>query len=346
MAASRAGRQRGYSLVELMVAVAISLILLVGLATIFVGNLRSGTEIERANQQIENGRYAIQLISDDLRNAGQLATFNPGLLATPITKPDPCATDLPTLTLALPISVQGYDNAATIPTCIVGDVRAGTDILVIRRASTCAIGDANCDAILAGAPYFQASACNSVTELLSAAPTSYFTLDTVTANLTLHQKDCATLAPIYRYRTHIYFVANNDKAGDGIPTLKRAELGAASFTIVPLVEGIQNLQIEYGIDTAATSTGTPAVYTADPDGYGACAGVTCMAYWRNTVSAKVSVLARNTGLSTGYTDSKVYYMGQQADGSANTAGPFGDSYRRHLYHAVVRLNNNAGRNTP
>jgi type IV pilus assembly protein PilW len=340
------GRQCGYSLIELMVALAISLVLLIGLSSIFVSNLRSNAEIERANQQIENGRYAIQLLSDDLRNAGQLAGFSPGPLATPGLKPDPCATNLAALKAALPIAVQGYDNAAVVPSCL-SDVLAGTDILVVRRASTCAIGEANCDAAQAGAPYFQASGCSNATELSSTNSNNYFSLDTVTTNLTLHQKDCATLASKYRYRTHIYFVAGNDKPGDGIPTLKRAELGVSGFTIVPLVEGIQNLQIEYGIDSTVPTAGTPAFYTADPDTFGGCTGITCVAYWRNTVAAKVSVLARNTSVSSGYTDKqKVYSLGQKADGSANTAGPFSDGYRRHLYHAVVRLNNTAGRNTP
>ncbi|MBC7453122.1 MAG: PilW family protein [Massilia sp.] len=333
-------------MIEMMVALAISLVLLMGLSSIFVSSLRSGAEIERANQQIENGRYAIQLLSDDLRNAGQLAGFSPGPLATPALKPDPCATDLATLKAALPIAVQGYDNAAVVPSCI-SDVLAGTDILVIRRASTCAIGEANCDAAVAGAPYFQASGCSSATELSSTNATNYFALDTATTNLILHQKDCVTPAAVYRYRTHIYFVAANDKLGDGIPTLKRAELGVAGFTIVPLVAGIQNLQIEYGIDSAVPTTGTPALYTADPDSVGSCAGLACVTYWRNTVAAKVIVLARNTSLSSGYTDKqKVYSLGQKFNGSAHTVGPFDDGYRRHLYQAVVRLNNTAGRNTP
>lgn len=339
-------RHHGYSLIELMLALAISVVLLMGLSSIFVGNLRSSAEVERANQQIENGRYAIQLLSDDLRNAGQFAGFNPASLATPAAKPDPCATSLAALKAALPLAVQGYDNAAVVPSCI-NDVLAGTDILVIRRASTCAIGEANCDAVLDGAPYFQSSGCSNATELSSTNPNNYFALDTTIANLTMHQKDCATVASVYRYRTHIYFVARNDKSGDGIPTLKRAELGVSGFTIVPLVEGIQNLQMEYGIDNAVPTAGTPAFYTADPDSYGACAGIACVAYWRNAVAAQVSVLARSTSVSPGYTDkAKVYSLGSKADGSVNTAGPFDDGYRRHLYHAVVRLNNTAGRNTP
>jgi type IV pilus assembly protein PilW len=342
-------RQFGYTIIELMIAITISLIILASLVAMFANNSRTRVEIERANQQTENGRYALQLITDDLHNAGYLAEFNPGPLATPAAKPDPCDTSVAGLNGALPMAVQGYDNAAIVPACL-SDVRAGTDILVVRHASTCAVGSAGCDALVAGDPYFQTSGCNSATELSSGNIANYYVLDTNAASFTLHQKDCVTLANVYQYRTHIYFVANNDQAGDGIPTLKRAELGIATFSIVPLVEGVENMQIEYGIDTSVPTTGTAAVYNANPDTYNAACGTTpsiCVGYWRNVVAAKINVLTRNTTATQGYVDSKVYTLGLLADGiTANTVGPLNDAYKRHAYESVVKLNNPAGRNSP
>jgi type IV pilus assembly protein PilW len=334
----------GYTIVELMVAMTIGLIVLAALITIFVNNSRARAEIERANQQTENGRYAMQLLTDDLHNAGYLAELNPLPLPSPATKPDACATDLLTLNSAVPIAVQGYDNGVNAPSCLL-DLRPGTDILVIRRASTCAVGDLGCDAYVAGAPYLQASSCGSTAELASGSTGTYYALDTDTANLTRHKKDCTAASPWHQYRTHIYFIANNDKAGDGIPTLKRAELGAGGFTIVPLVEGIENLQIEYGLDTSVPTSGSSAVYTADPDSYNSCAPSVCVGYWRNTVTAKVSLLARNTTRTAGYVDTKTYTLGLNADGTVNAVGPLGDGYKRHTYESVVRLNNISGRNT-
>jgi len=348
--AARSG-EAGFTVVELSVAMALSLVLLTGLTSIFVNNVEARGNIEKANRQTENGRYALQLLSDELRNAGYLAALDPAPLATPASKPDPCATDLASLKAALPISVQGYDNGANTPSCL-SDVRPGTDILVVRRASTCAVGETRCDALVAGARYLQASGCSSSTELSSSNSADYYRLDTTVANLDRHKRDCnppsvaGTLAPLHQYRTHIYFVANNDRTGDGIPTLKRAELGPSGFTIVPMVEGIENLQIEYGLDTATPKTGAPAVFTAAPDSYATCTGATCVGYWRNTVSAKVMLLARNTTVSAGHTDTKLYSVGARADGTANTLGPFNDAYKRHIYASMVRLNNPAGRNTP
>lgn len=347
--------QTGLSLIELMISITLGLFILLGLTVIAVNNIRTGDEVERANQQIENGRYAMQVLTDEFRNAGYFAEFNPSLNTTPATKPDPCSATLADLNSAMPIAVQGYAGGSTAPTCL-SDVKANTDIVVIRRVSTCAIGDAGCDASITNAPYFQASGCGSITELGSTSTnysTSYYALDTAAGNLTRHTKDCTTLAPVYQYFTRIYFIANNDKASDGIPTLKRAELGNSAspggFTIVSLVEGIEDLQIEYGLDNPLSTTGTPVAYTADPDSYNSCSSATtptCTAWWQNVVAVKIHLLARSTEPTTGFSSTKTYAMGLNASGNPVVDGPFSDAYKRHAYASTVRINNTAGRNTP
>lgn len=347
MGPDRSKGQRGYTIIEMMVAITIGLIILAALVTLFAGNSRERGEIERANQQTENGRYALELIGDDLRDAGYLGTFNPGTVAgpnpqliIPAALPNACATDVVTLNTAMALAVQGYDNGNGAPACV-ADLRAGTDILVVRRASTCAVGSANCDAQVGGDAYLQAGGCSA-----QFTAGNYYVLDTNVGNLTLQQKDCATAAPYYQYRTHIYFVANDDQPGDGIPTLKRAELGAGVFTIVPLVEGVENLQLEYGLDTAVPTTGSPAVYTADPSSFNGCAPAACVSNWRNVVAVKINVLARNLTPTQGYRDTKTYTLGLTFAGAVNVFGPFNDSFKRHVYTSSARLNNPAGRNSP
>src|SRR5205085_10936501 len=193
------------------------------------------------------------------------------------------ASDVPTLNSAVALAIQGYDNGANAPACV-ADLRAGTDILVVRRASTCAVGAAGCDTQVVGDVYLQSSGC---TAEFNAG--TYYALDSNAGNLKLHQKDCATAALIYQFRTHIYFVANNDKPGDGIPTLKRAELGAGAFNIVPLVEGGDNLQLEYGLDSTVPTTGSPAAYNADASRYNGGAPPTCRGQRRKPVTAKTTV---------------------------------------------------------
>lgn len=328
--------QTGLSLVELMIAIALGLLILAGLTTIFVNSSRARDEVEKANQQIENGRYAMQVLSEDLRLSGFLGEFDisAAAIATPTSKPDACATVLADLKAAMPLHIQGYDDGADAPTCL-SDLKANTDIIVIRRASTCVAGSTDCAAVTTGAPYFQASLCMNATELLAASSASYYRLDTNTANLDRHKRDCTTVADLRRYITRIYYIANNDVGSDGIPTLKRAELGAGGFSIVPIAEGVENLQLDYGIDT--NNDGQPDVYSSDPDTYNSCAGVVCVDNWRNVMAVKINLLARNTQKSAGFSDSKTYTLG------ATTVGPFNDSYKRHAYVGSVRLTNPAGR---
>ena len=333
-------QQKGFSLIELMVAVTVGLFLLAGLSTVFVSSNRTRDETARGIEQVENGRYALQLLKNDLQVAGFLDAFDVAnaSLAVPSTKPNPCATAVASLVAALPMHIQGYDNGTTL-SCL-SDVKANTDIIVVRHTSTCIAGSSNCSYVTS-APYFQASLFNSASELSSASVSDQYRLDTVVTNLNRHQRDCSTLANMRQYLTNIYFIANNDVVGDGIPTLKRAELGANGFSIVPIAEGIENLQLEYGIDT--TSDGIPDVFTANPDIYQSCAGAGCNTYWINTMSVKINILAKSTSKSFGYTDSKTYTLGLDSTGNANTVGPFSDSYKRHVYTTEVRMNNPAGR---
>ena len=60
----------GFSLVELMISVTIGLILLLGLVTLLVNSSASHTEMQKSSAQIENGRYATQLLTDDIQLAG------------------------------------------------------------------------------------------------------------------------------------------------------------------------------------------------------------------------------------------------------------------------------------
>jgi type IV pilus assembly protein PilW len=134
--------QRGLSLVELMVAITLGLLLLAGLVAVFTGSSRSYAELQKSAQQIENGRYAIDVVADDLRHAGYYGDFA-AIPAAPATLPDPCgltAADLTTSPYSyLAIPVQGYDSPASSPiaACLASsDHVAGTDILILRRADS------------------------------------------------------------------------------------------------------------------------------------------------------------------------------------------------------------------
>ncbi len=69
--------QRGFGLVELMVSMAIALVILAALVALFIGTSRNNREMATANSLIENGRFAIQLLENDLVHAGFWGTHVP-----------------------------------------------------------------------------------------------------------------------------------------------------------------------------------------------------------------------------------------------------------------------------
>jgi type IV pilus assembly protein PilW len=386
---SRAGR--GFTIIELLVALTVGLILLLALSQIYVANSMNRTEIDRSSRMIENGTFAIDRMADDLRKAGYFSDLDMSLtgLTTPAALPDICATTLSAIgqpsvaqtTSPLTLPVQGYDAPSAAATAVlpascaafITDMKKGSDVIAVRRADTCVAGPtaaAGCDAVVAGRPYLQASQCSPIppaaaTELATGNSWDEYKLDKTTANLTMHKIDCnvappGTTAAYHRFMVNIYYVANNDTGTDGIPTLKLAQLdgagGGLTFTVTPLAEGIENMQIEYGLDTnvagvcnaGLTGDGTPDVYTADPGVYTVpCApAATVPQKWATVTSVKIHLLARNTEKTAPgekYVNSKTFNLGTNADGTANTVGPFNDAFRRHVYATFVRLYNPSGR---
>ncbi len=75
-----------------------------------------------------------------------------------------------------------------------------------------------------------------------------------------------------------------------------------------------------------------------------------MQQWASVVTAKVILLSRNLSQSAGFSDTKVYTLGHNADGTSaasgtnKTFGPFNDQYKRSVYQEVVRFQNVSGRN--
>lgn len=321
-------RLLGATLIELMIALVLGAIILLALTVVFAGGSQTRKETERANRQIENGAFAIQLLGDDLRLAGYFGEFDPTALTVPAALPSLCDTDVTVLSGLLRMPVQGLDEATSDQTCDTQTLKVlgGNDVLVIRRVQTCKSGPTaatDCDTT---GPYFQAASCE--TTLLSTTPSDGFKLSGDTSALTLTKKDCATTADYRGYRVHIYYVSPEDKSGDGIPTLKRAELSGTSYKIVPMVEGVEQFEIEYGIDTSGD--GVPDAWMDAP---------ATVANWSNVVAARVYVLARNSEISPGYSDAKSYVMGDKTFTPAATDR----GYKRHLYRTEIRLNNVAGR---
>ncbi|HYC47131.1 MAG TPA: PilW family protein [Burkholderiales bacterium] len=325
-------RASGMSLVELMISMALGLMIFAGVITVFANASRSRAEISRASVQIENGRVAVDTLTEDLRLAGYYGELDTSGLPVPAAVPDPCATAPAAWEQAIPIHIQGYESGAGAPPCFPPGVKPGTDMIVVRRARACIAGTARCEPVAAGEPYLQVNLCTDTPATHAIAPAG-------SPALTHTLKDCTTAAGLRRYVVHTYFVGYDNGSGAAVPTLKRLEFDGAGMIEVPLVEGIERLELRYGIDH--DGNGAPDAYVADPAlyTYAGCTSCSAPNNWANVVAVELHVLSRATEPSPGHVDRKTYELGVSDSGNPIVAGPFNDAYRRHVYTKVVRLMN-------
>lgn len=361
-------RQRGSTLVEWMVSITIGLILLAGLTTLIAQQSNTQAELEKSSRQIENGRYAIQLLNEDIQMAGYYGEFsNVAGLTVPGALPDPCDVVVANIDAAMVFPVQGYDSPATttgLLSCIdpLNHVD-GTDILVVRSVETATLTIAAAASAAGGQVYLQSGLTPSGLVFEKAmgtgATTSVFTLLTqakpaipAASGIPAIPAVPAAPAPLRKFQVHIYFVSpcsvmsngstciTSDDGGKPIPTLKRVELSASgnntTMSTTPLVEGVENMQIDYGIDSAGNDGAPDGQLLAVP---------AAVADWANVVALRVHLLTRNNESSAGYVDPKTYEMGYNSAGNVQTVTPAtaAQSYKRRLFSQLIRVVNPSSR---
>ena len=324
-----ATRARGFSLVELMIGLALGLIVLAALTTFFVSTSSNRHEIERSSRQIENGRFAI----DALRNELYLAGFYAELQTTGATwqMPDPCETVLANLGFKLgppvlvPLPITGYPAGGAVPPCVLNQV-PDTDVLVVRRFNTEPTPQAT---PVPAQFYFQASRCATDSTTTPWA----FDAGSNAGSFSLRKVNCTDRTDLYRYRVEIFYIRDHSvNPGDGVPTLVKLELDAGAINVIPMVEGIQDMRLEFGIDGDGDGT---------PNEYRRCDTKTpcTIDQWVNVTTVRTHILAVNLEDTMGYEDVKVYDMGS---GDPRTVGPFKDKRKRSVYAAVITAPNRAG----
>ena len=354
-------RQRGLSLVELMVALTIGLILSVGLL-FMVSNTSRAFKVEDDFARLqENGAIALRFLVDDIRMAGfyglsmdttSTALDGASLTAGGITTiGNDCAGSTPSpgaLNLAQPIDVRKpADGAAahTAVSCIqAGDFDSGrgSPVIILRGARGGPVLPADLDA---NKLYVQSAPTQDPNTILFAGKKF---ADLKTANLS-RSLASGVDAPIFEYQHHVYYIrpcsrptppattcAAGDDGGQWIPTLVRQELVSTStgptLQLVPVAEGIEAVNLVFGLDT--NNDGVAEAFTNTPP--------TTPSGWQSVVSIRVSVLAVTTSTTMGYSDAgKKYDIG---DGSPRTCALGPDcNLRRHVFSQIASVRNCAER---
>lgn len=290
-------KHKGFSLVELMVAIVIGLILIAGVIQLFVNNNQMYRVQDAKARMQENGRYAMQILADNILSAGYTGCGTRSAIETTNTLNDSGA-----FLWNFGVAIQGNDatgNSQWTPNvdASIIDPLSGTDILTVRRASPTSIRVTNHPGgSPPGSADIQVNPGNNlqngdivlVTDCISSAVFQITSNNPNTSGSLAHNTGQGTpgnstqqLGKNYtggfvaRIDTISFFIRENP---NGVPALYQR---TGTSNSIELVEGIENMQILFGLDT--NNNGSADVYRPASN----------VPSWNQVVSARVSLLVNS-----------------------------------------------------
>jgi type IV pilus assembly protein PilW len=328
--------QQGLSIVELMVAIAISLILLTGVVQIFLSSKTSYRLLEATSRVQENGRFAVGFIGEDVRMAGYRGCYRdtPANIEAGINTPTLFNWDYAT-------GIQGneWTGAGWAPglnALIAGQVVNGTDVLVTRGLADDGV---NLTGTSTAAQIFAVDADNvtngdimivsdcsqssifQVTGQASAA--GIVTLDHASGGAWVPGNINTNLARVYgtdaqvgRLVTNIYYIGTG---ASGSPALfRQSTQPGGAMQAQELADDVENMQVLYGEDTDNDGVANRFV-TANNIGS-----------LNDVVSVRVSLLIRSED-NIASTEQTYAYDGEDIEA--------GDLRVRRVFNTTIKIRN-------
>ncbi len=277
--------QNGLTLVEVLVAMVLGTFLIGSVLEVYLGSRHTNVMQDNLSELQENGRAAMDILSKDIRMAGFHGNSGFRTLAVSFVNPLPITPSVDTLISGVDSGQPNYwtaaQQAAVVPE---------TDVITVLHAQPCG-GKLQPPGMLNRSSNIPISAtaandCNiNVNDVL-------FISNGVNADIFRATNSGSTAVSHARFSTFyaidselFNYVMNSYYIGLGVsnrPSLFRYDNTRA--TADELIEGIENMQLTYGIDTDAVG-GTPNYYvTADGIGLNA----------QNIVSVHISLLVSSS----------------------------------------------------
>lgn len=285
---------RGLSLIEVLIALAIGSVLILGLVQVFSASRTAYQLSEGMARAQENARFAMDFLQRDIRMAGHYGCVNDqshlqtaGALAT-FFDPAPTAANTGT---QFPISVRGYDatdtapgdsltlGAAaagwtpTLPTAITAlGPSAGSDVIELRFLANEGVPIdeiTNPTATTTAFTIIDADRWGTLTENGVATPTMFGVADcsyvdifsvppgnvsaatgTVTVNKIIdrYTPQPAGQTMLYRAESIVYYIKPGASGEPALWRARSANDGTYAGQQEELVEGIENMQLLFGLD--------------------------------------------------------------------------------------------------
>lgn len=341
--------QAGFSMVELMVSLTLSLILIGGVLSLVYSSKITYLENQRVAANQEGGRAAFEMILRDLRGSGFPGCSQPQPGPTGVTLNNILANPN-SLLWHLDLPLQGYEGtsgtwapdldpvltAATSPPSPQNDIiairttRAGQsqfrttvgiaptdDIVVAKTATQQVAGSTFVISDCLNASVFAAKITdNGTTATLQRTGT---TPSNQSADLLASFNPAALVTPV---DTVIYYIAPS-ATGAG-PSLWRIVSSYSNAQAQEVIPGVERMEIQYGLDTNSDNS---------VDEYDNADFINAGNLWNQVISIRVAILVRSAEANSPDLDQKQYTL-------LNTVvGPFKDKYERSLYTTTATLRN-------
>jgi type IV pilus assembly protein PilW len=355
--------QSGFTLVEMMIAMTIGLLIILALSTVIIGAGASSRATGGQSELQTNGRYALDVIKRDVQQAGYYGLRGRGIENSTVPVAQDCL-----LGFATNISqrVWGSNNGInpfSVVTCPeLANVQPNTDMLVLRY-----LGTGVRVAAVAGPVVLPD--CATATGALCYR--SSYKAGNVFAAGSTPPADLAVPLQDHTVEVSLYYVNRNTVGADGIPSLRKYALSKTGvMTDELVVSGVENFQVQYGVDAGLTKQGDPTntqysdaqdvnsanplvfamgAAMAAPAGTGQTVagaqqdaiasavnkdGVSTTA-WGNVNSVRLWLLVKNgTAEAAPYRNTTTYTIGD-----INYTPPAGDRFRRQVFTSTIQMRN-------
>jgi len=319
---TRSPRYSGVTLVELMVALAIGSFLMIGTLQIYSNSHQAYRINDSIARVQETAQFAMDTIEADLRMASNFGQNSRGDTVEGRSLPgDANPSGLPNdaacgaewaLDLTLPI--EGDNNFYGLPCAALGagGAQANSDTVTTRRTTVAATP------LQAGRLQIQSTRLQGQVFADGNMPDGFSALTSETHDLLVNT----------------YYVAASSTLIPGVPTLRRKTLGVAGgaprITDVEIAPGVENLQIQFGVDMDSDNTVDRYVNPGDPviDPTNAAWVPTA-----RVMTARIWLVVRSVNIELGIVDPTDYEPGDVDLGVQN------DQFRRLILSKTILLRN-------
>ena len=382
----------GLTLVEMMIALTISLIVMAAVSLIFANSKKAYEVQDKLARVQENGRFAMNFLIHDIRMAGYMgcpgrltgealipenstatseinSTFRSTLSSViPVASSGKTVTDIP-LPYRFDIAIEGFEGDTGSPAMTTwpsgsNDLptprKTDTDMVAVRMVDptsqlflaskmaspfadieVTSTGDYKKDDI-AMITDCESTSIMQITDVQTGAPkklvhsiggTSPGNFSKTLAKAYGEKTGTSGSLPegelravkIFKYAMRRYFIRDNS---NGIPSLYRDTNGGVAEE---LVEGIEELQVLYGVDTDNNSV---------PDRYFKANQIATTIDWQKVVSVRIGVLARTPSTADADTDRNTYDVnGKSVTPCPALPAACTDRNQRRVFMSTIQLRN-------